>query len=524
MYREQFEDFAFRPYDAVPAGLGGVVSELNRPPSDDRPGTLLDQWLLARVPQGQPEARARVEQRLAFLRCLFQAGYWSSVMASSFLQMTALWPAVEGPLALPPEESWWKEQPPRDYLSFIPEASMGNMLAFQWLNRGASGDLRVFWVRGVGRWLLHHLHDLLEPEGIAGPNVLLLSATSWAGDSSQYHVDIPVTGILREPPKHRAAIARSTFAFHPVRIDDNKVAVSVSGKLGARREEALRQLLAGLCRPRAGEQGSFLDEVFSQVEAPDRRRALFVVQSEAEARAAAEYINQHTHHRARAVVGDARDVGASGLHRRHVGQFAQTGADILVAALLSIERGHNILNDQDQAALGAVLFLTRPHPPPSELGFPLSLLNRDAMRTLAEPVQAAGEAAVAAGEIRRKAQGRWHYLLGHPVVLRHLRGGDHDAFVWNATTTVWQTVGRTFRGGQPTRVYFCDAAFAPRAAELPRKAGDTVHTSLLVAMRQALARYLSAEPSRDIPARDRAVAVTLYELFCDGLANLDWEI
>ena len=90
---------------------------------------------------------------------------------------------------------------------------MGNVLGFQFQldEGGQSGALRFFRCSGVGRELLLGLHDLPAVDGRPGPNVLLMSATSWAGTSSRYHVHVPVGAVLRPSEKEVKAILETTF-------------------------------------------------------------------------------------------------------------------------------------------------------------------------------------------------------------------------------------------------------------------------------------------------------------------------
>jgi len=57
-------------------------------------------------------------------------------------------------------------------------------------------------------------------------------------------------------------------------------------------------------------------------------------------------------------VPDASDPGKDGILRRLVAGFGTGADDILVAVEMSIQRGYNILNSHDTAALGAVVYLT----------------------------------------------------------------------------------------------------------------------------------------------------------------------
>ncbi|MEU6973511.1 hypothetical protein AB0A71_38490 [Kitasatospora aureofaciens] len=513
-YRKNFEQFAFHTFSpSVEGPLGTIIPWLATPTLASQKFTdALNAWLLAQAAQ---EAKKAVSRRLDYLRQLLRAAYQTSALGSAYLHMATIRPAVQYKLGLPGDEEFWRSRPPADYDALVPEAPQGNMLAFQWMtNRRNSGDLRVFWVRGVGRWLLHHLHDLLAPEGIEGPNTLLLSATSWAGHSSAYHVDVPVTFILREPEEDREAIARTTFHFRPARTLLGRP-VSPAGKLGDERQDAVRQITAYV----AGAGGpSLLGSVLDSL--PEgRKKALLVGQSKTDAETIAHYLVQHTPHSAQHVVADKTAPGRWGIQRRNVPQFGLGDQEALAAALLSIERTFNILNEEGIAALGAAFFLNRPHPPPTELDFPMGMANRQAMTKLLNPIVDPESIADAAQEIRNLGRGLWHIQLGRPIVFRWLKGMDHQAFVWDTIPPIWQTICRCIRGGEPAEIYFCDPAFAPRRAAR-EEAPDTVRTSILIAMQQALHRRI--HPSSPANPRDQQAAEVLYGLMLQCLETMDW--
>ncbi|WP_345613077.1 hypothetical protein [Pseudonocardia adelaidensis] len=77
--------------------------------------------------------------------------------------------------------------------------------------------------------------------------------------------------------------------------------------------------------------------------------------------------------------------------------------------------------------------------------------------------------ATAAHHRRRDAQRQWRRLLHALVAYSRLDDDERDRVAWTQLVTIWQVIGRLLRGGQPARVYFCDAAFAPRTA---RRAED----------------------------------------------------
>ncbi|MCA9913936.1 MAG: hypothetical protein KC496_11330, partial [Anaerolineae bacterium] len=105
-------------------------------------------------------------------------------------ELTRNWDNVKEPLDLGEGNRALFFNPPRDYDIGIPAAPMGNVLAFQYSpasDSNEAGVLRFFRISGVGRAWLLNLHQLFADEGSPGPNVILLSGTSWAGDSPLYH-------------------------------------------------------------------------------------------------------------------------------------------------------------------------------------------------------------------------------------------------------------------------------------------------------------------------------------------------
>jgi hypothetical protein len=239
-----------------------------------------------------------------------------------------------------------------------------------------------------------------------------------------------------------------------------------------------------------------------------------------EARVVSDAINHRTPYTARHVVPDASDPGEAGILRRLVGGFGKGTDDILVAAEMSIQRGYNILNSADTAALGAVIYLTRSHPPPSDLAFPLSLVCQMAMDRLQHPPLAApGQAADISRQLRSDARYLWFGVIGRPVHFRTIGDRFRTAFVANNLVPMSQTTGRSIRGNQPTRVLLSDAAFAERLAT-GDSAPDTVRTSLIVATDALLSELLAppgpgASPDRlRVHAINEAVWLLLGHLVC----------
>src|SRR5260370_20187788 len=118
---------------------------------------------------------------------------------------------------------------------------------------------------------------------------------------------------------------------------------------------------------------------------------------------------------------------------------------ILVAAEMSIQRGYNILNSSDTAALGAVIYLSRSHPPPADLQFPLSMVSELAIRHLINPpLVLPGQGADAVKQLRDEARRLWFGVIGRPVRFRTL-GDDRypTAFAANNLLPISQTIARS---------------------------------------------------------------------------------
>jgi hypothetical protein len=493
-YQKQLQDFAEQPSDSGGHGLQAAVTQLTRPRRDDEAvRSALDQWIDASATE-DAIASGYLGRHRELLRLVIEAAIWSSRITTTFFEMVTLYPSVRDPdrLRLPDEETFWLDQPPRDYRPLVPEAPMGNILALRWAaGRGGGASLQLLWVHGVGRWLLHHAHDLLACEGIEGPHVILTSATSWLPGSSFYHIPITPTAVLRQPDADRDALMTSTLSVRPAKAGGSGDPIFISGRQGTARSDALRQMVTALCEPVGGRHRSAVDELRAQLPA-GRQQILFVVLSGLEAQVVGEAINNRTPYTARHVVPDASDPGKDGILRRLVGGFGKGTDDILVAAEMSIQRGYNILNSADTAALGAVVYLTRSHPPPSDLAFPLSLVSQLAMQHLQHPARAApGEAADIARQLRSDARHLWFDVIGRPVQFRTIHDRYRTAFVANNLVPMSQTIGRSIRGNQPTRVLLCDAAFAERLAT-GDTAPDTMRTSLVVATDTLLSGLLRA--------------------------------
>lgn len=456
--------------------------------------------------------------------------------------VTILWPRVEAALNLESTSNVLSRRPPKDYEPIMPESPMGNVLGFQFRlgernqDGDQSGELRFFRCSGVGRELLLNLPNLPAIDDRPGPHVLLMSATSWAGTSTRYHVHAPVGAVLRPHDDEVAAVLDTEFRKEFLYVPGSTTALRLSGSKPEERPLVLRQMLEQLAVPdrSLSDSTSMFDLELADIKDPERRRILLLVGSYAEAKHAAEYLNAIPEWSGRVtlLVSDDADLdnawtslpAAATLRRGEVASFAYTGGEILIAPLLAVERGHNIVVPGGKAAIGSVYFLARPHPRPDDITLAIQAINDWAVRQVRGEDRLFHQAALAAGTpdqaglaFRREARKKWNHYLTRQLSWTSLEPDEKLSFTWDQMVVMWQVIGRLVRGGVAARVVFVDAAFSPREAGL--RAVDTPATSLLASMRSVLEPYFADQSP--IPAIDKSLVNALYEpLYC-ALADMD---
>ena len=495
----------------------------------------LRQWINAHNISGgelAPQDLARTVEQLEF--ALLVANLQTQIH-----YLIQHWRKVETPLDLEDAGSLLFHRPPEEYRAVLPEPPMGQVLAFQYLRTGGSadepGDLRFFRCAGVGRWLLLHFNKLWQSDEIAGPHVLLLSGTSWAGTSPSCHLQVPVNGVLHSPNTEIEAINKSRFQFLSFVSGDTKKPITVSGKQGNDRTHALQSLLKELAQRNGFGKTGFLEQQRDSLPS-DRQRLLLLVGSYQEAEDAWKFLTTlrpEWKGQVRYLTPDDssfnsewRDGDDDQLQRGLVHQFASTGAWILIAPLLAVERGHNILTEnKERAAIGAAYFLVRPHARPDDINFAIHSINRwsieqsEQLKWLQSICKSSNPNLGAAGNaFRRQAHSHWRHLLQMPMRYSTMPEAERDAVTWNHLVTIWQVIGRLVRGGSPAYVYFCDAAFAPNSAS-GNEQGDRASTSLLVGMKAVLHPYFV--PNSDKQHPESLLVQALYGPFYKALSTME---
>lgn len=82
---------------------------------------------------------------------------------------------------------------------------------------------------------------------------------------------------------------------------------------------------------------------------------------------------------------------------------------------------------------------------------------------------------------------------------------------------MWQVIGRLVRGGCAAQVFFCDAKFAPRRANLEK--GDQENTSLIIGMLEILRPYFDDNSGKSL--REKDLVRILYGPLYWALENME---
>ncbi|MFE3883477.1 hypothetical protein ACFXPQ_11335 [Streptomyces lydicus] len=482
----------------------------------------------SKPPQAPDEWREELATRFEFTLLL-------SALEPRLAMINAMWPRVEAALSLGYNEMYRR---PLDYGPMVPEAPMGNVLGFQFRVPGEdqggvrSGELTFFRCSGVGRELLRAMPHLASVDGRPGAHLLLMSGSSWAGASSRYHVCVPVGVIIEPQPEVTERIAaESEMRFEFINDGDEKL--RLSGTAPEDRPEKLRRIARYLGE---GEydvpDGGPLERELLNLP-PGRDQILLLVGSYAEARVVADTLhnlNSRWRDRVLCLVSDDEEITpedesptayrARSLRRGDVEHLKDLRANILVAPLLAVERGHNILNDDDEAAIGTVYFLARPNPHPDDLSLAVHAVNDWIVRATVEGefdswVRGARTIEEGADEVRRRARSRWYQVLQRSMVWSRL-GDERERVTWDMLVLMWQVIGRLVRGGVPARVVFVDVAFAPNLGATPSRP-DTPTSSLLHSVLDVLNPYFEGDTKT---AEEQFIARALYEPLRCMLARL----
>jgi hypothetical protein len=431
-------------------------------------------------------------------------------------------------------------RPPRDFLPVVPSAPVGNILGFRYTRESGTrggGKLEYFRYVGVGRSLLLDFPTLWDVDGRDGPHTVLISGTSYAPGSPAYHITEKPTVLLEPATDNRTAgnagISDSRFVFSPQRTTDGPVALS--GLPPAARRKAAEDLVKAICY-RAGQAPSFLDRLFERLQEleredperwADRQRVLLITNSYDEAEWVESLLKPR--YRVENVDGiatlrrDNAPAHLTGIRRGQIRDLKNLPTQIVIAPLMALERGHNILNDARTAAFGAAVFLSRPMPVPDDWQITVQQLNHWALSYSKHPfVPSLPETGPGSLTLARMAERFYLLAVGKMLDLNcramsfaQLTDEERSVLCWTQLVSIWQIVGRLVRGGVPCLVHFLDVKFAPRSVD---NEPDNETTSLLAGIIRQLEREAD---DRGSAPYEKTLLDSLYGAFFTALKSTE---
>lgn len=428
-------------------------------------------------------------------------------------------------------------RPPRDYLPVVPSSPVGNILGFRYTrdrSNKSGGKLEYFRYVGIGRYLLLNFSTLFAVDAWQGPHTVLISGTSYAPGTPAYHIRTKPT-ILLEPASDNdtagdAGISESEFFFKPQQNTAGHY-IALSGLPPAERKTAADDMVKAISRS-PGQAKSFIAELFETLQQKgqkdpkqwgDRQRLLLITNSYNEAELVESVLKPF--YRIENLDGittlrrDNAPSHLSGIRRGKIRDVAKLPIQIVVAPLMALERGHNILNENRIAAFGAAVFLSRPMPVPDDWQTTVQQLNNWALEksedfSLYQALQTRGDDLTLTNienEFYQYAVAKMLDLNCRAMSFKQLTRDERSVLCWTQFVSIWQIVGRLVRGGVPCIVHFLDAKFAPQSVDNQL---DSEVTSLLVGIIQELQLAIDAQSKQ---TWEKTLAKSLYGAFFNAL-------
>ncbi|MGL4742229.1 MAG: hypothetical protein ACRC41_15790 [Sarcina sp.] len=244
--------------------------------------------------------------------------------------------------------------PLRSLRKLIPTSPIGNRLGY--IYDKENKDITIFRQYGVGRSILLNLPSMkLNEDGeCLGPNVLLLSGSSWAEGSYKYHIHKPISYILKSDNQI-------------IKFIENTKCYGIHSRTRVSGKENKIQAIAELIQ----ESNRYIEK-----ELDLGSNLLFIVNSYDQCKKAQKELKKlYQNINIYRLVSD-KDNGGEGLIKRgDLKNLYRENFRILIAPATSIERGHNIVDEIGHSVLNTLFFLVRPMEVPRDVVNIVSTVN-----------------------------------------------------------------------------------------------------------------------------------------------------
>jgi len=342
-----------------------------------------------------------------------------------------------------------------DFIPFIKEAMTAVMFGYRYETEESkeTGQFKIIQYLAVGRELLTRWSTIYEnADEKIGPAVVLLSGTSYAPKSLHYHLELEPNWYIQSSQ----TVSNLTQHFLEIRdSENNEEVINVSGVFDpTKRNTNLKKIVGYLSNKIELELEYWKSK-------GEERKVLLLTNSYDDVSVVGEaLIEQPLWNGRYRLLSQNNKNDEIWFPRTNIERFVDTEADILVAPILSISRGYNILNkDRTGALFGSAFFLIRPYPVPNDLSYYVQILH-GTLPIYLEEIQKEGLHYVEAmRKLRKRSRGHFEYLYEKADFWSLLSKKEKIVLSWYTFIPIWQTIGRLMRGGKDARIFYCDAKF-----------------------------------------------------------------
>ncbi len=333
---------------------------------------------------------------------------------------------------------------------FLPSAPMGNIFGMMYSK--SDEKLKVYRQYAFGRYLMLSLPWLQVDEkgNPLGPHAILLSGSSYAPGSLQYHINIPVNYIIQSSEETTEYLSKSI-----IRTCGATTVISGGSKDG--RSKRIFQLLYEIRQD-------------IETELSKSGKILFIVNSYDEARETWCHTKKFlaeikSKHQCAVLIRDDEAREDCMLRKNELIYFDKAEEKILIAPASVICRGYNILDKNANSAIRSIFFLVRPMSVPDDISLRVGKLNGYISKRFCD--KKVDDWGSFSDEIKNEAGKFWDLMQKDSG--KHSLNYLSDAGKKDVVATVFimldQIYGRSARVSdiskieEPPRIYFADGAF-----------------------------------------------------------------
>lgn len=350
----------------------------------------------------------------------------------------------------------------RDFRPFMKESMTGVMFGYRYVPKQDEimGDFKIVQYVAVGQELLYKWPTIYkEADHKQGPAVILLSGTSYAPESLHYHIEHEPEWMITST-RQQSNIKQTLLELRDPQFNEEIINVSgVSQK--DNRHRNLQVMVKELTSKIESERSYWKEQ-------GENRRILLVVNSYEDVEVVGDALKQIDIWQGKyRLLTKSNKKDDRWFPRSKIEHFSdEKNATILVAPLLAISRGYNIM-DGSGALFGTAFFLIRPYPVPNDLSYFIQVLHGYLPVYQEESVNNGLKYLKAMRHLRMRSRARFESMYRRPDFWSVLNEKERIVLAWYTFIPVWQLIGRLLRGGKDARIFYCDGKFNNGSTEIP---------------------------------------------------------